>query len=75
MDSDTNQAVSLSQSECEWQMGFYTGFSEWTSGFYSGSFADYGCFSKGANLYWGVGGTEEQMAIADLGGLKERVWC
>ena len=43
--------------------------------FYAGSYADYGCFSKGDNLYWGNGGSDAQKAFSPLGGVKERVWC
>ena len=43
--------------------------------FYFGSYAYYGCFSKGGKVFWGVGGTDEQKAISPLGGVKDRVWC
>jgi len=58
------------QSECEEQSQM-TRFTN----FYAGSYADYGCFSKGGNLYWGIGGSDAQKAISPLGGVKERVWC
>ena len=34
-----------------------------------------GCFSKGDSVYFGSGGTEEQMGKADLPGVQVRVYC
>jgi hypothetical protein len=47
------------------------------SQFVSGNYQNYGCFSKGGTLYWGIGGTSEQeMDDSDfLNGVKERVYC
>ncbi|KAL9183264.1 hypothetical protein ACHAXT_005051 [Thalassiosira profunda] len=63
--------ICQTRSECEGQMqsGEYVSF-------YTGTFAeDFGCFSKGGNLFWGTGGSEEQMTASPLAGAKERVWC
>ena len=59
----------LTRTECEEQLqNGYTNF-------YFGSYADYGCFAKNNNLFWGVGGTDAQNVISSLNNNKERVWC
>ena len=39
----------------------------------------YGCFRKNGpvndRVYWGEGGTEEQMVEVELPGVQERIWC
>lgn len=66
----TSNKTCLTQSTCEGrqqQMGF--------ANFYAGTYEDFGCFSRNNNLFWGIGGTEEQMSTSDLSKKKERVWC
>ena len=59
-----------SQSECHevWQ-------EQGAGNFFIGSYADYGCFRKGVNFYWGEGGTEGDRVNQDLSGAKERILC
>ncbi|KAL3808827.1 hypothetical protein ACHAXA_000010 [Cyclostephanos tholiformis] len=47
------------------------------SQFVSGNYPYYGCYSKGGILYWGKGGTLEQMMDSSdfLNGAKERILC
>jgi hypothetical protein len=47
------------------------------SQFVSGNYRNHGCFSKGGVLYWGKGGTLEQMLNSSdfLDTAKERVFC
>ncbi|KAL7543025.1 hypothetical protein ACHAWF_007310 [Thalassiosira exigua] len=44
-------------------------------GFYVNSWATKGCFMKGSNIFFGTGGTVDQMLETDLNGVQERVWC
>lgn len=67
--TNTKTTACLTQVECEEQ--FQKGYAN----FYTGSYADYGCFAKNNNLFWGVGGTDAQNAIISLNNNKERVWC
>ena len=62
----------LTEADCKDQMN--GGYDQ----FVSGNYPYYGCFSKGGILYWGVGGTVEQMmdfSVFPPGGAKERVFC
>ncbi|KAL3816963.1 hypothetical protein ACHAXA_011751 [Cyclostephanos tholiformis] len=34
-----------------------------------------GCFLKGENVFFGAGGTFEDMIVSDLPGGQERIWC
>jgi hypothetical protein len=44
--------------------------------FYSSEdFSTYGCFLRGENVYFGLGGTFDDMMVSDLPGTRERVWC
>jgi trypsin len=44
--------------------------------YYSGDFGvNYGCFSKGGNMYWGEGGTDDQLFNYDFEGEKQSVLC
>jgi trypsin len=43
--------------------------------FYMGSYADYGCFHKGDNYYWGEGATSDDQINVEPSGQKERVKC
>jgi len=45
--------------------------------FYSGSYPTKGCFSKKTNnnVYFGTGGSIEDMSIFDLQGVKQRIYC
>ena len=66
----TTNVTCATQADCDKQrqkMGFVN--------FYPGDYADYGCFSKYGISYWGMGGTDEQISIDPLGGVKERIWC
>ena len=69
-ESKSPAGVCLDQSECANQLE-KTGLES----FNVGEYPDYGCFMKGGKLYWGTGGTNEQIAIDPLSGAKERVWC
>ena len=35
----------------------------------------YGCFLKDRLVYWGEGGTEEQMITREFQGVQQRIWC
>lgn len=43
--------------------------------FYSGNFPSKGCYTKNNNVWFGTGGTYEEMAETDLPGILTRVWC
>ncbi len=43
--------------------------------FYVGRFSGFGCFQEGGNLYWGEGGTLEQMSTIYYDGDWSRVLC
>ena len=51
------------------------------AGYLTGEFHSYGdiptkgCFIKDENMYFGIGGTDEEMKDSDLAGIQERVWC
>lgn len=51
------------------------------AGYLTGEFYSYGdiptkgCFIKDENMYFGIGGTIEEMMDSDLNGIQERVWC
>ena len=61
----------LTEADCKDQMN------ERYDQFVSGNYTFYGCVSKGGNLYWGAGGTVEQMTSNfPPGSVKEeRVFC
>jgi hypothetical protein len=44
-------------------------------GFFVGEYPDKGCFLKNVHGYFGTGGTDEEMAVAELSGIRERIWC
>ena len=53
---------------------------KWKGFFYSGNYPTKGCFAKGdnGNLYFGTGGSREQMATRDVemsSEQRERIWC
>ena len=63
-------ALCLTEADCKDQMN------EQYDQFVSGNYTFYGCVSKGGNLYWGAGGTVEQMTNNfPPGSVKERVFC
>ena len=45
--------------------------------FLVGEYPTKGCFSKNSNIYFGTGSTtaEEDLALTDLPGIQERIWC
>ena len=48
---------------------------EITGYYYVDSWADKGCFQKGENVFFGTGGTVEEMTETDLPGVRERLYC
>eukprot|EP00584_Thalassiosira_punctigera_P001199 CAMPEP_0172544424 /NCGR_PEP_ID=MMETSP1067-20121228/14593_1 /TAXON_ID=265564 ORGANISM="Thalassiosira punctigera, Strain Tpunct2005C2" /NCGR_SAMPLE_ID=MMETSP1067 /ASSEMBLY_ACC=CAM_ASM_000444 /LENGTH=100 /DNA_ID=CAMNT_0013330989 /DNA_START=25 /DNA_END=324 /DNA_ORIENTATION=+ len=42
---------------------------------YPADWSTKGCFSKGVNVFFGRGGTVEEMLESDLPGGQERIWC
>jgi negative regulator of sigma E activity len=64
-------ALCLTEADCKDQMN------KQYDQFVSGNYTFYGCVSKGGNLYWGAGGTVEQMTSNfPPGSVKEeRVFC
>ena len=46
-----------------------------TGYFYVDDWADKGCFAKGENVFFGTGGTVEEMTETDLPGVRERLYC
>jgi hypothetical protein len=66
----TTDDVCLTEADCKDQMNARH------DQFVSGNYPFYGCVSKGGNLYWGAGGTVEQMTSNfPPGSVKERVFC
>eukprot|EP00571_Detonula_confervacea_P010566 CAMPEP_0172305974 /NCGR_PEP_ID=MMETSP1058-20130122/7162_1 /TAXON_ID=83371 /ORGANISM="Detonula confervacea, Strain CCMP 353" /LENGTH=636 /DNA_ID=CAMNT_0013017739 /DNA_START=51 /DNA_END=1961 /DNA_ORIENTATION=- len=47
----------------------------WGGNFYPGDHPTKGCFSKNSHVYFGTGGTVEEMSSTDLAGIQERIWC
>lgn len=45
------------------------------SRFIVGDFVSKGCFEKGGNVFFGTGGTVEEMSTTDLPKKQSRVWC
>ena len=43
--------------------------------FHTGDFPSKGCFAKNGNVFFGMGGTDEEMEEAGLPGILTRVWC
>ena len=43
--------------------------------FYPGTFPSKGCYMKNNNVWFGSGGTDEEMAETELPGILTRVWC
>jgi len=43
--------------------------------FFSGTFPSKGCYMKNRNVWFGSGGTDEEMAETELPGILTRVWC
>jgi hypothetical protein len=43
--------------------------------FHSGAFPSKGCFMKNKSVWFGTGGTDEEMAGTSLPGILTRVWC
>jgi hypothetical protein len=43
--------------------------------FFSGTFPIKGCYMKNRNVWFGSGGTDEEMAETELPGILTRVWC
>ncbi len=41
----------------------------------SSDFPTKGCFIKGNSMYFGTGGTDEEISDSDLTGQRDRVWC
>ena len=47
-----------------------------TDGYFSsGTFPSKGCYMKNNNVWFGSGGTDEEMAETELPGILTRVWC
>mmetsp|Transcript_1379 Transcript_1379/g.3032 ORF Transcript_1379/g.3032 Transcript_1379/m.3032 type:complete len:694 (-) Transcript_1379:93-2174(-) len=43
--------------------------------FIAGEFPSKGCFAKNGIVYWGRGGSMEDISESDLPGVQERIWC
>ncbi len=43
--------------------------------FFSGTFPSKGCYMKNRNVWFGSGGTDEEMTETELPGILTRVWC
>jgi len=43
--------------------------------FYVNDYSTKGCFYKAKHVYFGTGGTVEQISETDLPGVRERLWC
>jgi len=43
--------------------------------FVAGEFPSKGCFAKNGIVYWGRGGSMEDISESDLPGVQERIWC
>ncbi|KAL9185022.1 hypothetical protein ACHAXT_002799 [Thalassiosira profunda] len=43
--------------------------------FRAGAYPTKGCFAKGGNAYWGIGGSDEDRSKPDLPGQQARIFC
>jgi trypsin len=57
-DIPATKTTCLTEMECKAKSGGYTRYT-------SGDYPFYGCFTKGGNLFWGKGGTVEQIMAED----------
>lgn len=63
--------VCLTEEECQQKfLAMNTGGS-----FSVGEYPYKGCILKNINGFFGVGGTVEEMSVAELRGIPERIWC
>ena len=65
-----NPVACLTAEQCEQKF-----YSTNMDSFFVGDYSAKGCFSKNDNIFFGIGGTEEEMKEADLPRLQQRVWC
>ena len=65
-----NPVACLTAEQCEQQF-----YSTNLDSFYVGDYSAKGCFSKNDSIFFGIGGSEEEMKEAGLPGLQQRVWC
>ncbi|KAL3764631.1 hypothetical protein ACHAW5_001824 [Stephanodiscus triporus] len=71
-----NGDICLTEDQCEEKFAMMKENNVVDGYFYASSdFPTKGCIMKGANVYFGIGGTENEMAISDLPGEQLRVLC
>ena len=70
--AEDNIVVCITEAQCKEKF-----LSMGTGGvFRVGEYPTKGCFSKNSNVYFGTGAmVEEELAVTDLPGIQERIWC
>jgi hypothetical protein len=70
--AEDNIVVCITEAQCKEKF-----LSMGTGGaFLVGEYPTKGCFSKNSNVYFGTGAmVEEELAVTDLPGIQERIWC
>mmetsp|Transcript_12887 Transcript_12887/g.27980 ORF Transcript_12887/g.27980 Transcript_12887/m.27980 type:complete len:401 (-) Transcript_12887:1869-3071(-) len=66
-----NSVVCLTEEQCRQKFRSMN----WSGSFYTGDWPTKGCFSKRSHIYFGTGGTAEEMSETDIPGVRERIWC